>query len=280
MMSCPSGHCICRTVQAESVRIWNDLQDAKTLNSPVHEDTITQTLALTLNRQHGGQCRVHLFGRTEESKNGSDFLWVFFSPDLAEHFRVAVQAKRLYPSGRYEAFKVAQAQTMDVYARSILAASVFVLYNFMPFRRGYYGFGGQRRCVDRRILDFDHGRDLGAIYVPTQDILKVSDRNLSARHIAGIFLPLWYPFCDCDSSKASSPLGELAERFTYWGETEGRDAPECLDTNQGLRRWMEGGRVEEGSIEDLFRVSSVHPSEDFTPSFVMGTRLRDGEKTE
>ena len=264
----------------ESIRIWNDLQDAETLNSPVHEDTITQTLALTLNRQHGGQSRVHLFGRTEESKNGSDFLWVFFSPDLVRHFRVAVQAKRLYPSGGYEAFKVAQAQTTDTYARSIFAASVYVFYNFMPFRRGYYSFRGQRRCEDRRILDFDHGRDLGAIYVPTEDILKLSDRSLSARHIAGIFLPLWHPFCVCNSSKASSPLDELAERFTYRDETEGRDTPECLDTDPGLRRWMERGRTEEESIEDLFRVSSVHPSEDFTPSFVMGIRLRDGERTE
>ena len=173
MMSCPSGHCLCRTVQLESIRIWNDLQDAETLNSPVHEDTITQTFALTLNRQHGGQCRVHLFGLTEESKNGSDFLWVFFSPNLARHFRVAVQAKRLYRNGKYEAFKVAQAQAMDAYARSILAASVYVFYNFMPFRRGYYGFRGRRRCVDRRMLYFDHGRDLGAIYVPTEEHFEV-----------------------------------------------------------------------------------------------------------
>ena len=125
-MFCPSGHCLCRTLQSESTRIWNDLQDAETLNSPIHEDTITQMLALNLNRQHGGQNRVHLFGRAEEAQNGSDFLWLFFSSDLARHFRVAVQAKRLYPGGKYGAFKTAQALTMYAYARSISAASVYV----------------------------------------------------------------------------------------------------------------------------------------------------------
>ena len=30
-MFCPSGHCLCRTLQSESTRIWNDLQDAETV---------------------------------------------------------------------------------------------------------------------------------------------------------------------------------------------------------------------------------------------------------
>ena len=104
-MFCPSGFCICRTVQLESIRIWNDLQDAETFNSPLHEDSITQTLALSLNRQHGGQNRVHLFNRAEESKNGSDFLWIFFSSDLARLFRVAVQGQTSIPEWQVRGFQ-------------------------------------------------------------------------------------------------------------------------------------------------------------------------------
>ena len=277
-MFCPSGFSLCRTLQLESTRIWNDLQDAETFNSPLHEDSITQTLALNFNRQHGGQNRVHLFSRAKESKNGSDFLWLFFSSDLARHFRVAVQAKRLYPSGKYDAFKKAQACTIYDYAQSISAVSVYVFYNFFPFHLGYYAFNGRRRYAYHDILGFDHGRDLGAIFVPTEDILKLSTPSLSAKDIAGTFLPLWHPFCGCDQPEARSPLDELAERFTRWGAAEDRDVPVCQETNPQLKRWMEGGRIDEGSLEDLFRMNSVLPYEGFTPSFVMGTRITNSER--
>lgn len=272
-MYCPSGHCLCRTVQLESIRIWNDLQDAGILESPLHEDTITQTLALSLNRKHGGQNRVHLFSRAEESKNGSDFLWVFFNSDLTRNFRVAVQAKRLYPGGRYEAFELTQARTLDAYARSISAVSVYVFYNFVPFLRGYYAIKGRRRYVYDGAWCFDRARDLGAIYVPTDDILRLSVSSLSSKNIAGTFRPLWQAFCTCESPKIQSPLDELAERFTPWRDAEERTAPGCQETDQRLRRWMEGGRIEEGTIEDLFAVSSVRPSEGFSPTFIMGTQL-------
>ena len=111
-MFCPSGHCLCRTVRSESTRIWNDLQDAETLNSLIHEDTITQTFALTLNRQHSDQSRVHVFNRTVEARNGSDFLWFSIDSNRDRFFLAAVQAKRLYRSGKYDAFK--KRQVMDI----------------------------------------------------------------------------------------------------------------------------------------------------------------------
>lgn len=277
-MFCPSGHCLCRTVQLESIRIWNDLQDAETLNSPLYEDTITQTFALCLNRQHSGQNRVYLFSRAKEAENGSDFLWLFFSSDLTRHFRVAVQAKRLYPSGIYYAFNGAQAHTMYGYAGSISALPVFVFYNFMPFRRGYYRFRGPRRYVPRRTLGLDHGRDLGAIYVPADDILRLSVQSLSDKHIAGVFLPLWHPFCVCDSAKAPSPLDQLADRFKHRADSEDHEAVGCLETDQPLRQWMVEGVIGDRTIEDLFRIDRDQPSDGFTPSFVMGTRLENGER--
>ena len=122
------------------------------------------------------------------------------------------------------------------------------------------------------------GVNLGAIFVPTEDILKLSASSLSAKDIAGTFLPLWYPFCGCDRPEARSPLDELAERFTRWGAAEDRDAPPCQETDPQLRRWMEGGRIDEGSLEELFGMSSVLPYEGFTPSFVMGTRITNSER--
>lgn len=275
-MFCPSGHCLCRTIQSESTRIWNDLQDAETLNSPIHEDTVTQTFALTLNRQHGGQNRVHIFGRAEEAKNGSDFLWLFFSADGTRHFRVAVQAKRLYPDGTYNAFKVSQAKSVTSFASSIAAFPIYIFYNSIRFpRRNYSSRSMFRRHFPLHSFETDPARDIGAIYVPAGALRDLSVRKLTPKHIARKFIPLWHPFCNCDFPIPTSPLDDLAERFTYWGETLDRDVPGCRDTDQVLRRWMAGERMTDGQLEDALRVGTEASLDGFLPSFVVGTRLRN-----
>ena len=55
---------------------------------PYHEDTVTQSMALHLNRWHPGENRVHVFGRIAEEKNGSDFSGFF------DHFPISPEQPR------------------------------------------------------------------------------------------------------------------------------------------------------------------------------------------
>lgn len=276
MMFCPTGHCLCRTVQSESIRIWNDLQDADKLNSPIHEDTVTQIFALTLNRQHSSQNRVHIFGRKEENKNGSDFLWILFSADLSRNFRLAVQAKRLYQDGKYKVFTNSQVCNIITYAKLIGAVPVYVFYNYWPFRSQYYASINHRLYFGPHGLGFDHARDFGAIYVHAEDMQKLSARDLSPKHIVGRFLPLWYPFCYCELSKAPTPLGELAGRFTNWIDSEDGGPPKCQETEQSLKLWMEGRSIEDELLDKMLLLRADQASEAFVPSFILGTRLASG----
>ncbi len=277
MRICPSGHCLCHTVQMESIRIWGDLQDAQNYQSPIHEDTITQTLALNLNREHGGQSRVHVFSRPEEAKNGSDFIWIFFSPDLSRHIRLVIQAKRLYPSGSYEAFKKNQAIRMRNYAYGIGAVPVYVFYNFIPFLRAYNVLGGRDRYWHRYMLISNCMRHFGSIYVRTEDILNLTGSSISANEIVNVFRPLWHPFCVCDGPRRACVLENFAERFNAKSDKETNDTPEILKTGESLQRWMLGERTDSLTIEDFMMSREDQPSEGFAPSFVMGTRLTDSD---
>ena len=279
MRICPLSHCLCHTVQMESIRIWGDLQDAQNYQSPIHEDTITQTLALNLNREHGGQSRVHIFGRLEEAKNGSDFIWIFFSPDLSRHIRLVVQAKRLYPSGSYEAFRTNQASKMQTYARGIQAASVYVFYNYTPFFHAYNAIRGWTRYPHqhRYLFDPDCMRHFGSVYVRTEDILNLKGSSFSAYEIVKIFCPLWHPFCLCDGTRRVCVLENFAERFNATSDKVTNDTPEILKTGEPLRRWMSGERTDSVTIEDFMEAREDRPSEGFGPSFVMGTRLEDSD---
>lgn len=277
MTTCPLGHCLCRTVQSESARIWNDLQDAQMLNSPIHEDTITQNFALTLNRQHTGENRVHLFNRAAERQNGSDFLWLFFSGDLSRHFRVAVQAKRLYPDGTYSAFKRAQGEAMQSYAASIAAQPIYLFYNFQPPGAApHLRFHQYHRMI---LMILGGGQDFGATYVPTDLILDITTTSLSFSDIERWHIPLWIPFCNCNSGRPPDPLGGLANSFRGEVETTTRPIVDILETSEELFAWMSGKAAREGMLDEMFSPEEAS-SDNFTPSFICGTRLGDAEVQE
>ena len=280
MRICPSGHCLCHTIQEESIRIWNDLEDAQKFLSPIHEDTITQTLVLNLNRMHSGHSRVRISTRSEEARNGSDFVWLFFSPDLSKHIRLAVQAKRLYSSGKYEAFKANQANKIQNYAKSIQGTSAYVFYNHTPFLRAYNDKGGGNWYWHRfrYLLGSDCMRHFGSIYVRTEDILNLKGPNLSANEIVNVFCPLWHPFCICDEPKRRvSVLENFAERFNSGSNAAANNTPEILKTSKLARLWMSGERIDEVSIEELLELSEDRYSEGFAPSYILGTRLIDSD---
>lgn len=93
---------LCRSFRDEARTVGRDMEDAFRLNMPRNEETITESLLLNLARNNSRhELQITSFNRTEEGVNGAD--WEFwFSNASGYGIAVRVQAKRLFPSGKYE----------------------------------------------------------------------------------------------------------------------------------------------------------------------------------
>lgn len=270
-MFCPSGHCLCRTLQTLSIQVWNDLQDAENLKTPFHEDTITQSLALHLNRQHPGKNKVHIFSRTAEGENGSDFIWLFFDPSLNRHVRVAVQAKRLYSSGKYDAFKAHQVPKITTYAKIVGGQAIYLTYNYPPVSwrsRWPFWVRAKRRLGLKWI---DPPRDLGLVYLEAGHLVGIADRALTPTTIAAHGRPMWHPFCTCSNTSTGDALKDLLVRLNAVPEDEDVGEPKLSETPSIIRRWMVGGDVDGNELRNTLRLGEVDGEGSFSPSFLLGT---------
>lgn len=135
----------CRSFAEESREVWTDMSDALRLGITRQEETITESLLLSLARKHNGRgVEIQTFTRPEEGTNGAD--WAFwFSSDSGFGIELRVQAKRLFSdSGRYESLfhqspsqqKAAKARGIDTpnQCESLIsnrgdAIPVYVFYN-------------------------------------------------------------------------------------------------------------------------------------------------------
>ncbi len=272
-MFCRSGHCLCRTLQTQSTQVWNDLQDAVMLGSPYHEDTVTQSLALHLNRHHPAENRVHIFtGPRKESRNGSDFIWLLFDLSLSRYFPLAVQAKRLYPSGRYDAFKAHQVGKISTYAKIIGGFPIYLLYNYPPMVAGLWKIWSSRR-PDWPITALDYPRDLGLTYVHADLVSGIGDGKLDPSDIAATCFPMWTPFCHCHATSSDDPLENIWEAFTSWSKPIETMPDGPQETPQLLMQWKQGGEVSEDGLRDVMRLPVGKGDEGFAPSFMLGTTL-------
>lgn len=273
-MYCPYGYCLCRTVQDRSKKVWNTLQDAEKYGTPYHEDTVTQTLALHLNRHHPAENRVHVFRRATEGKNGSDFIWIFFDYGLKRHFPVAVQAKRLYRSGRYNAFKADQVNRIVRYARIAGAIPIYLTYNYGLTLNGRWS-GWHPRKLAWPVWLFNYQRDLGLFYLHAGNLTNIGDGQLSPNDIAGKGRPMWTAFCTCLFSRTGDPLNNLQEALmAQLGDTE---APSVVvrETSPIIQSWKLGDDIPEQQLREQLH---LHEMDDgFDPSFVLGTTLGNRE---
>ena len=260
-------------MQAKSKRVWVDLQDAARLRTPYYEDTVTQTLALHLNRHHPAENRVHVFRGNAEGKNGSDFIWIFFDHSLNRCFHVAVQAKRLYPNGRYDAFKAHQVGKIRRYAQNAAAIPLYLTYNYPrilqdPFVRGrQLGWWWP-------IGMFDCERDLGLVYFHADHARNIGDRQLSPIHTVQYGQSMWTAFCDCTYSPTGDHLNDLLERLIGQSANPDIRPDGPRETSRVLRAWILGEEVEEQDLLETLDLRETADGDGFVPSFVLGTTLK------
>jgi hypothetical protein len=121
-------------MRREAGRIWRDKARAEELNLFMNEETITETLLLNLaKRFQGNTVRVRPFTKAEETKNGAD--WEFWFVQGQRCIGLRVQAKRLFPSAKYDSLDPSGPQTDKLMSQSKDCFPVFVLCNDRKFYR-------------------------------------------------------------------------------------------------------------------------------------------------
>jgi hypothetical protein len=126
---------LCRTFDRLSASVWATLADASAYGLSYGEESLTDMLLLELKRQHAKELTITPFNRRQEGRNGADWAWWF---EGKQWLGMRVQAKRLYPSGRYEALDdlVGKSKTKlqaDLLLTEAKADNLFPMYCFYNF---------------------------------------------------------------------------------------------------------------------------------------------------
>lgn len=134
---------LCRSFRDEAGRVWNQMNEARRLAISLSEETITETSLLNIARRHfADDLLVCPATKPQEAKHGADWEWWFVHRGRARGFRV--QAKRLFPSRRYESlFKsTSKFDQLDKLTSKAAGDGLTPLYCFYNFGSGDHEFHG------------------------------------------------------------------------------------------------------------------------------------------
>lgn len=84
-----------RAFLTEARNVWRDVGEAKSLDVPWGEETITDILVRNLRRSYPGRVEVIPFSKPLEGETGADWIWSFENAGASESATMLVQAKRL-----------------------------------------------------------------------------------------------------------------------------------------------------------------------------------------
>ena len=199
--------------------IWRRLARAHLLGARLGEETLTDLLVLDmLHFQHCNAFRVCHPTTQQESRWGADLLvWIRRRSGLSQF--LAIQAKKLYPNGRYEALNhhvnpgVRQIDRLDAFAHQYRAIPLYLLYNH---------FVSRAPCVYWHCCKPLEVEQLGCTLVPSwkigRAIMRRGERTFTALHETGPSRP-WRCAFDCDNPErqlmalSASPAPELPLGF-------------------------------------------------------------------
>ena len=195
---------------------WERLRDANNLSVSFGEETITDILALDINRCGLMTTTFNQTTKPEEAEIGADYEW-WIGHDSIGWIRMAVQAKKLNLHRQQYNFRhtsknnVQQIDRLDTYARKVRALPLYCLYNHSDFAEHQVHW----RCAQR---PFDEN-DLGCTVAPSRTIRRLvrGQKNFRYLHTYGRAIP-WRCLVSCPRL-----------RYLLWGSQKsesGFPAPE------------------------------------------------------
>jgi hypothetical protein len=127
---------LCETFRWQAGQVWNRMAKAASVRMALSEDTITETALyeMALARLGDNTIVITLATKPQEHRHGGDWEWWLIAGSIGISFRV--QAKRLFPNGRYQSLlkpaphRYQQLDTLRAAARRDGHAPLYSFFNF------------------------------------------------------------------------------------------------------------------------------------------------------
>jgi len=183
---------LCKAIINCSRWIQKNLTKSYRLGIPLHEETITQIMLLNLAKI--GQLKIKAYSKAEENLNGADWsFWICENNSHEKGVELRMQAKRLYPSGRYEALNINGNQRnilIDI-SRNENTIPIYIFYN--------------DESIEKYISEIEYcsqscelKETWGCTYLPVNKITSAVPSHPAPVDITNM-RPLHKLFCSCDS---------------------------------------------------------------------------------
>lgn len=201
---------LCKTFRKQAGFAWSRMRNGASIIMPLSEETLTETLLYEIAWAHKADpgFRVRVATKPEESLHGGD--WELWLTQGGKGIKFRVQAKRLYPNGRYKSLfsygKDAYGNAVDLHLQTKKLIASAKLDNSIPLYCFYNFDGGHISDWPRIQCPHKHrGASYWGCSVATaSDILAANSNELKK------LLPLMTPWHKMVCVKPSSRLPDAA----------------------------------------------------------------------
>ena len=180
---------------------WERLKLSRDLRVRLGEETLTDLLALDFVRLMEGHARLFQSTKKEESRQGTD-LWILIYAGSNRALAFAVQAKKLYPSNRYEHLNARvkssgpfQIDILEEFSGSVGAIPLYLLYNHADLDNTF-PYWHCCQCLDVGQL----GCTLVPSWIIREAISNRGHRDFNSIHVSCAALP-WRCLFDCPEGR-------------------------------------------------------------------------------
>lgn len=164
-------------LQMEATRVWSDLSEAKSLDVPWGEETITDIFIKELRKSYPGTIDVIPFNKHTEGASGADWIWSFMNVAESTSMTMLVQAKLLdrdevaysklgHKIGKIDP-KVLQIERLIKSANTMGISALYAFYNHISDNTRI-----PNNCISLDMRDPDHSPGYGISLATAQNVLK------------------------------------------------------------------------------------------------------------
>src|SRR5262249_48036490 len=142
-------HDLCTTFRKEAGAVWNRMHKAATVCMSLSEETITELALYNVAFSHRQTSDIVITVATKpaERRHGADWQWWLVRGNQGIGFRV--QAKRLFPDGRYRSLRKlgsAPYEQLDRLVKTSRAEQLVPLYCFYNFHHNNFASISHNAC--------------------------------------------------------------------------------------------------------------------------------------
>lgn len=216
---------------------WENIKNSNRLKIQYGEETITNTLLLSLAKLNHYNIRILQYSKLDEAQVGADWEWYVGSYKYG-WIRYAIQAKKLYPSLKYEAInhkikgsKELQIDALSRYSKMNGAIPIYCFYNHYPnVSKAHWNCSSSDYCPELLGWTFS---PLKNVYLLKQ--LKIGKNTFDSLHRFFKALPIRCLF-KCDFFQQlyfNNRTNDYLENFeNFWGIKK----PNLVELNNSLIR--------------------------------------------